>query len=305
MTTAIGIDLGGTNIKGVLLNAAGQVLHQAAQATADGSPGDARPWQQAIARLIGELKARSPQPVAAIGLAAPGLPNASNTAIRLMPGRLDGLEHLVWADYLGEKQVWVLNDAHAALMAEAQFGAGRGIKNIVLLTLGTGVGGGLLLNGELYQGNGQMAGHLGHMALEADKEDAGITGMPGSLENAIGDATVARRSFGRFASTRELVAAYVQGDTLAAYVWLNAVRKLALALCSLGNLLSPDLILLGGGITRAGEALFRPLADFTAVYEWKDTGKTTPIRQAQYSDIAGAVGAAAFALQKSPVPVLG
>jgi glucokinase len=305
MTTAIGIDLGGTNIKGVLLSAAGEVLHQAVQATApDTTPslGDTRPWQQAVARLVGELKAHSPQPVAAIGLAAPGLPNETNTAIRLMPGRLDGLENLVWADYLQEKQVWVLNDAHAALMAEAQFGVGRGVKNIVMLTLGTGVGGGLLINGELYQGNGQMAGHLGHITLEADKEDADITGIPGSLENAIGDATVASRSFGRFTTTRDLVAAYVLGDTFATYVWLNAVRKLALALCSLGNLLSPDLVVLGGGITRAGEALFKPLADFIGIYEWKNTGKTTPVRQAHYSDIAGAVGAAGFALQKSQIP---
>lgn len=304
MTTAIGIDLGGTNIKGVLVSAAGEVLHQTLQATSDSHTGDDRPWQQAVARLVGELKASSPQPVAAIGLAAPGLPNDTNTAIRLMPGRLGGLENLVWADYLGEKQVWVLNDAHAALMAEAQFGVGRGVKNIVLLTLGTGVGGGLLINGQLYQGRGQMAGHLGHIALEADKEEAGITGMPGSLEHAIGDATVARRSFGRFNTTQALVAAHLQGDSFATYVWLNAVRKLALALCSLGNLLSPDLIILGGGLTRAGEALFKPLADFIDLYEWKNTGKTTPVRQAQYSDLAGAVGAAAFALQKSRVPAL-
>jgi glucokinase len=297
MTTAIGIDLGGTNIKGVLLNAAGEVLHQAMQAT--NSQDDGRHWQQAVAQMVRELTASSPHPVAAIGLAAPGLPNESNTAIRLMPGRLDGLENLVWSDYLQKKKVWVLNDAHAALMAEAQFGVGRGIKNIVLLTLGTGVGGGLLINGELYQGNGQMAGHLGHITLEADKEDPDITGIPGTLENAIGDATVARRSFGRYSSTQALVEAHLQGDSLATYVWLNAVRKLALGLCSLGNLLSPDLIILGGGITRSGDALFKPLADFIDVYEWKNTGKTTPIRQAQYSDMAGAVGAAGFALQKA------
>jgi glucokinase len=303
MTTAIGIDLGGTNIKGALLNAAtGEILHHAMQATergTTGSNGESRHWKQAVPLIIRELKSKSAFAVDAIGLAAPGLPNESNSFILNMPGRLDGLENLVWSDYLQEDKVWVLNDAHAALIAEAKFGAGQGIKNIVMLTLGTGVGGGILINGELHQGNYQKAGHLGHMTLEVDKEDPGITGMPGTLENAIGDATVMKRSFGRFASTQALVDAHLQGDTFATYVWLNSVRKLALGLCSLCNLLSPDLIILGGGITKAGEALFEPLIDFIDVYEWKNTGKRIPIRQACYSDVAGAVGAAGFAMKKA------
>jgi glucokinase len=297
MTTAIGIDLGGTNIKGALLNTAtGEILHQVVQATETGTSGpDGHHWQQAVAQMIRELKAQSACPVAAIGLAAPGLPNAANSFICNMPGRLAGLENLIWSDFLQEKEVWVLNDAHAALMAEAKFGVGQGFKNIVMLTLGTGVGGGILINGELYQGNHQKAGHLGHMTLDVDREDPDITGMPGTLENAIGDATIAIRSFGRFTTTQALVAAHLQGDAFATYVWLNAVRKLALGLCSLCNLLSPDLIILGGGITRAGEALYKPLASFIEVYEWKHAGKRTPIRQACYTDIAGAVGAAGFA----------
>lgn len=307
MTTAIGIDLGGTNIKGALVDASGRIIRQIVRATAPDiacPEKNSRHWQQAVLQLVDDLRMRSPRPVEAIGLAAPGLPNDSNSAIRLMPGRLGGLENLVWSDYLQEEGVWVLNDAHAALMAEARFGAGRKARNIVMLTLGTGVGGGILINGELYQGNYQMAGHLGHMTLEVDKEDPGITGMPGTLENAIGDATIHKRSFGRFTSTLELVEAYGQGDPFAAYVWLNSVRKLALGLCSLCNLLSPDLIILGGGITHAGETLYEPLESFMDVYAWKGAGKKTPIKQASYSDMAGAVGAAGYALSKTPVGAL-
>jgi glucokinase len=301
MTTAIGIDLGGTNIKGALVNAAtGEILHHAVQATdPTAGNGERRHWKQAVPEIVRELKAKSANAVDAIGLAAPGLPNESNSFILNMPGRLEGLENLIWSEFLQEKQVWVLNDAHAALIAEAKFGAGRGMKNIVMLTLGTGVGGGILINGELYQGNDQKAGHLGHMTLDVDREDPGITGMPGTLENAIGDATVLTRSFGRFASTQALVDAHLQGDPFATFVWLNSVRKLALGLCSLCNLLSPDLIILGGGITKAGDALYKPLAGFIDVYEWKFAGKRTPIRQACYSDIAGAVGAAGFATNKA------
>lgn len=301
MTTAIGIDLGGTNIKGVLINAKGEVMQQAVQATEpilSQDNGDGLHWKQTISQMILNLKSKSSYAVDAVGLAAPGLPNETNSAIRVMPERLNGLENFIWADYLGEKEVFVLNDAHAALIAEAKFGAGQNIKNIVMLTWGTGVGGGILIDGELYQGNYQMAGHLGHMALEVDREDQGITGMPGTLENAIGDATIAKRSFGRFKSTYDLVEVYRQGDSFATYIWLNMVRKLALGLCSLCNLLSPDLLILGGGVTKAGDDLYKPLADFMDVYEWKNGGKKTPVQQAQYSDLAGAVGAAGFALGK-------
>jgi glucokinase len=301
MTTAIGIDLGGTNIKGVLLNAKGDVMHEVAHATKAGSSrsnGAGEHWKQTISQMILELKSKSAGPVNAIGLAAPGLPNENNSAIRVMPARLNGLENLVWTDYLDEKEVWVLNDAHAALIAEARFGIGQGIKNIVMLTWGTGVGGGVLMNGELYQGNYQMAGHLGHMILDVDNEDPGIAGMPGTLENAIGDATISKRSLGRIQSTHELVKAYRQGDSFATFIWLNTVRKLAMGICSLCNLLSPDLVILGGGVTKAGESLYKPLFEFIDVYEWKNTGKKTPVKQAGYGEMAGAVGAAGFAFDK-------
>ncbi|MGK6351499.1 ROK family protein [Parapedobacter sp. DT-150] len=301
MTTAIGIDLGGTNIKGVLVNTVGQIVDQVIKSTECAMAGSADDqWKKTILQMVSALKERG-APVAAIGIAAPGLPNDANSAIRLMPERLDGLEHFVWADYLKEKSVWVLNDAHAALIAEATFGVGKGLKNIVMLTLGTGVGGGILIDGKLYQGNGQLAGHLGHMTLDADNENAGITGMPGTLEDAVGNATVGKRSFGRFTSTHDLVDAYRKGDHFATYVWLNTVRKLALSLCSLSNLLSPELFILGGGITNTGDALYEPLADFMKVYEWKNSGKTPPVLQAHYSDMAGAVGAAGFALARAGI----
>lgn len=300
MATAIGIDLGGTNIKGVLLDEQGEVLLQTVQKTSynTGCNPTEQPWKNVVKQMVTDLTSNSLRPVSAIGLAAPGLPNEENSAIRLLPERLNGLENFIWSDYLAQKDVWVINDAHAALIAEAAFGVGKGVRNIVMLTLGTGVGGGLLINGELYQGNFQMAGHLGHMTLDVDRDDPGITGMPGTLENAIGDATILTRSFGRFTSTKALVEAYEKGDVFATYIWLNSVRKLALGLCSLSNLLSPDMIILGGGITKTGKSLYNPLADFMGVYAWKNVGKECPIQHAHYHDLAGAVGAAGFALTK-------
>lgn len=290
---AIGIDIGGTRIKGVLIDAeTGEVLLRVVSPTNDREDGQ---WKQAVADTFGQLKAVTDGPLAGVGLSAPGLPSPANDAIACMPGRLPGLEGLNWSDFLGEP-VRVLNDAHAALMAEARFGAAKNVKNALMLTLGTGVGGGLLVNGNLYQGFYQMAGHLGHLSVQADSTQLGITGTPGSLEDAIGNATVARRSAGRYAMTSELIEAYHRQEPLATLVWLTSVRHLAVALAGLANAFSPEVVVLGGGITQADEALFEPLAAFLDLFEWRPAGKKTVIRKAHFEDWAGAIGAAGFAV---------
>jgi len=292
----IGIDLGGTRIKGVLLNAdTGDVLEQHTTPTNDIA---GQVWQTGVAQTVEALRQAATHPITGIGLAAPGLPNATNTAIACMPGRLQGLENFDWSAMLGAP-VRVLNDAHAALLAEARFGAARQCQNVVMLTLGTGVGGGLLLNGELYQGFFQMAGHLGHITVDADSDQLDITNTPGSLEDAIGNATVARRSFGRYQSTYALLDGYRENEPLATLVWLTSIRRLAAAIASLANAFSPERILLGGGITQADDALFSPLQTFMDLFAWKPGGKETPIVKARFADWAGAIGAASSLLNQS------
>ena len=287
----IGIDLGGTRIKGVLLDTrTGEVMHKQITPTDDDERGN---WKTVVGQTVQHLKTAATEPIRGIGLAAPGLPTPDNTAIACMPGRLQGLEGLRWSDLLGES-VWVLNDAHAALMAEARFGAARTARHVAMLTLGTGVGGGLLLNGQLYQGFFQMAGHLGHLTVDADSEQVDVTHMPGSLEEAIGNVSVGRRSYGRYQTTQKLVDGYRQGEPLATLVWLTSLRRLAVALASIANAFSPELILLGGGITQANDSLFEPLQIFFDLFEWRPSGKQTIIRKAHFEDWAGAIGAAAY-----------
>lgn len=292
---AIGIDLGATNIKGVLVNRKGDILQKETCATKEADKQD-HIWKEAISQIIEKLKQKSENKVTAIGLSAPGIPNENNTCIAYMPGRLQGLENFIWSDFLQE-EIKVVNDANAALLAEAYFGAGKGHRNIVMLTLGTGIGGGILINGSLYQGFGQMAGHLGHISVDAYDKDQDITGIPGSLEDAIGDASITKRSYGKFSSTKALVTAYQKGDTLATYLWLDATRKLAIGLSSIANALSPEMIILGGGMVKAEKALMQPLSDFMDIYEWRPGGKQTKIVIAHYQDFAGAMGAAVFALK--------
>lgn len=298
--TAIGIDLGGTRIKGVLIDEAGNVLSEKEKLTLDHQPehasGPLTSWQENIRQVLKELKQSAPHAVDAIGLAAPGLPDQQHTCINYMPGRLQGLEGLVWADFLGEKKLPVINDAQAALWAETRLGAGKGIENVVLLTLGTGVGGGMLINGSYCEGFLQRAGHLGHFSMDAESEIQGISNMPGSLEDAIGESTVKRRTFGRFDTTIDLVNAYKTGDPLAAYFWLNSVRKLAIGIAGIVNMISPECVILGGGITRAGNALFEPLSAFLDIFEWRPNNQSVRIVPAAFSDLAGATGAALYAL---------
>lgn len=299
---AIGIDLGATNIKGVLVDNDGNIMEKRERETndqTDSGQESGEVWKEAIYEMVQKFMEEHQPQVKAIGLAAPGLPDSQNDSISYMPGRLQGLEQFNWSQFLSEHQlpVKVLNDAQAALMAEAQFGSAKSAENIVMLTLGTGVGGGVMINGELYQGSIQRAGHLGHITVHSDGAPD-ITGVPGSLEDAIGDSTVEKRSHGRFQSTKQLVDAHKDGDYFASYVWLKSVRDLSVGISSLINAFSPDMVVLGGGITQADDHLFDPLKQFLDQYEWRPGGQKTPIKKATFGPVSGAIGAAAFSLSK-------
>src|SRR5207249_12254403 len=140
--------------------------------------------------LVGEFRSEHGNPSAGIGVSAPGLAARDERSIAVMPGRLSGLEGLDWTRFLDSpKPVPVLNDAHAALMGEAWLGAARGFRNVILLTLGTGVGGAAMVDGRLLRGHLGRAGHLGHVCLDpAGPPDC--AGTPGSLEVAIGNGTL-------------------------------------------------------------------------------------------------------------------
>jgi glucokinase len=291
--TAIGIDLGGTRIKAVALDAHGKQSFEISQPTYDGKESL---WKDAVAFTLNEIKSQLETEKVVIGIAAPGLPNDANTAIAYMPGRLQGLENFEWTEFLQSK-TWVVNDAMAALIAESRFGAARNKKNIVMLTLGTGVGGAIMINGQPYQGAFNKAGHIGHMVIN-DEGDPDICGMPGSLEDAIGNATIEKRTGGRFTNTRSLLEAYREGDAGAVRAWLTSVRKLAIGIATLTNILSPEAVILGGGITEAGNDLFVQLEKFLEKYEWRTGDHKVEVVKAHFGDMAGAIGAACFALEK-------
>lgn len=292
MSYLLGIDIGGTRIKCLACAPEGGLLERCEVPTDDvggqslsGPP----PFAVRVATVVEDMKTRHGAP-AGLGLAAPGLVEREGRRIAHMPGRLHGLEGFDWSEWLG-REVAVLNDAHAALLGEVWCGAARGLRNVVLLTLGTGVGGAIYADGRLLHGAIGRAGHLGHLCLDVDGEP-GITGIPGSLEDAVGQCRLKERSDGRFTTTWDLLEARQAGDELAIAVWQRSVRKLACGMASIINAVDPEVVLVGGGISEAGDALLAPLRAELDEVEWRPGGRAVEVRLAKLGAWAGAWGAA-------------
>jgi glucokinase len=288
MSYSIGIDLGGTNIKIVVISTEGNVLGFLTCDTAD-SEGS---WAQTIKQNVDQIQNRRGQSPCHIGLAAPGLAANDGRSIAYMQGRLAGLQGFVWQDFLETPApIVVLNDAHAALLGEVWQGVAKGYRNAILLTLGTGVGGAALIDGRLIKGQIGRAGHLGHVTVYSDGSPD-IVNTPGSLEQMIGNYNVSERSGGRFSSTRLLVEAHLRGENDATKIWLRSIHHLAAAVASFINAFDPQIVIVGGGIAQAGSALFDPLHKELDRFEWRPLGHTVQVVPAALGEKAGAIGAA-------------
>lgn len=293
----IGIDLGGSSAKGVSATPEGVILEQIQETFDPAVPMD---FARAVASLRSKLESSCQGTAASIGLSAPGLAALDGASIAFMPGRLQGLQGLNWGRYLGRNDpVPILNDAQAALLGEVWLGAAQGSRNVFMLTLGTGVGGAAMVDGHLLKGASGRAGHLGHISLDADGPPD-VCGAPGSLEWAIGNASILDRTGGAYATTHDLITAAQSGNRSAKVYWMTSVRRLAAAVASLINVLDPDTVIIGGGIAKAGDALFIPLSQYLDAFEWRPGGATATILPAQLGEFAGALGAARHSMVDRP-----
>jgi glucokinase len=283
----IGIDLGGSSVKSVAVHADGKLLRSDNVAFQDRN----QEWASRIDEVVLQFRGEFGDP-AGIGVSAPGLAAADERSIAFLPGRLEGLEGLDWTRRLGPgTPIPVLNDAHAALLGEAWIGAAAGVRNTFLLTLGTGVGGAAIVDGHLLKGRLGRAGHLGHLTVDflGALDDVGT---PGSIELEIGNKTIQKRGNGRYTNTHALVAAHLAGDPEASKLWQRSIQALGAAIGSLINVLDPEVVILGGGIARAGASLFEPLEKELERVEWRPGGHQVRILPAQLGDLAGAYGSA-------------
>jgi glucokinase len=296
MDYAIGIDLGGSSVKAVAVDFAGSVLQRENREFNLNSELD---FASTIKELFQSIQRRQGSPAGSCGVAAPGLAARDHLSIAHMPGRLQGLEQLNWTSFLQAAQpVRVLNDAHAALLGEAWVGAARGLQNVIMFTLGTGVGGAAIVDGRLLHGAIGRAGHLGHDCVDLAGEPD-VTGIPGSIEVFIGNYNIRDRTQGRFATTHELIQSCRDGDNEAKAFWNLSLRALACSLSSCINILDPEAIIIGGGIARAGELLFAPLEKLLRPIEWQPGGHQVKLLPAELGEFAGALGAARNGMDNS------
>ncbi len=281
MTSLIGIDLGGTKTVIVLTQPDGSI-RRAERFSTDPS-GDPKKDLQNLATRLGDVI--GDEHIQAIGVAAPG-PLHPEQGIVFNAPNLPGWQCVEIGAYLQTTfgaPVYLENDANAAALAEWHFGAGRGSNNMALLTMSTGVGGGLILNGSLYRGQRCSAGELGHLPVEWNGDLCGC-GQRGCLEAYVGGASLRRRlqsltpdasavlalAGDRGAITPEhLVRAAHDGDAFALEEMQRFVEYLGRAIVHLVFAFAPERVVLGTIACAAGESLcFAPLRDLVRPRVW-------------------------------------
>ncbi len=316
---AIGVDLGGTMIKGGLVTQDGRVLARASIATeAEGGV------DHVIDRMVGLIKrfrreadSRS-LTVEAVGLGAPGTLDRRR-GIVVAPPNLQGwlnvpiVERIASALGLARERVLLDNDANNAALGEYLCGAGRGVGDMVMLTLGTGIGGGIILGGKPWHGAGDNAGELGHMIVHAGGRRCQC-GQQGCLEAYASAGSTAARARERIAAGEpsslkeildrggqigadDVVEAVSAGDVLAMQVWEETCRYLAVGCINIQHALSPGRIVLAGGMSGAGEWLVRPVVEAMAALSSRMLGDPPEIRVAELGNDAGLIGSALSVFQ--------
>lgn len=304
----VGADFGGTEAKLVAVTVQGKRVAEYVQPVTDVQEAPERNVAtrvELLSQFVRKVRDNRGE-VFGVGLSLPGLADRNGRSMRFLPGKLWGIEGIIWEEHLSvvppaslnRVPIRVVNDAQAAALAEQWNGSATGRRNVVLLTLGTGVGGALILNGELYQGHRGRAGHFGHLILDP-RGPLSIFNVPGTLEWYFGNATIASRTNGRWTSIASLVDGYRIDDPVARRVWLSMIDVLAQAIGSIINAIDPELIVIGGGVSKAGAALFSPLKQAVAAYEWTTPDDAVPIVPAHYQELSGAVGAARFIMNVS------
>lgn len=321
-THAIGVDLGGTYIKAGVVDASGRLLTQSRVRKET-------EVEQGCDAVIGNITASAEEAleksaiswdgVCGVGVGSPGVFDPATDQLVLAPNLrcLEGrpLPALIEAKLGREVPVILENDANCAAYGEKWVGAGRAVKNLVLFTLGTGIGGGIVLDGKLWRGSRGSAAELGHQTIVVNGRPCGC-GNRGCLE-AYASATGMVRSFleavreGRDSRLAPLVKsngkvtarmiheAAVAGDELAKEVEDQVGRYLGVAVVNMLNILDPEMVIFSGGMTASGDALLNPIKEEAARRACGLGLKGVSIVFGTLGNDAGLIGAAGCAFSRS------
>lgn len=314
----LGIDLGGTTVKFGILSQAGQIEEQWAVKTVIDNNG-----QQIVPDIVASIKERlaelglSAADFAGIGMGSPGAVDRDKKTVT-------GAFNLNWAETqevgsVLEKELGIPfaidNDANVAALGERWMGAGANNPDVIFVTLGTGVGGGVIADGNLIHGVAGAGGEIGHMIVEPENGFACTCGNHGCLETVASATGVVRLAHhfaqgfagqsaikeaidqGQEVSSKDVFVAAGEGDELANQVVDKVAFYLGLSTANMGNLLNPDSIVIGGGVSAAGEFLRSRIETYFTKYAFPQVRQSTQIKLAELGNDAGIIGAASLASQ--------
>lgn len=296
----IGIDIGGTAVKAGLVDESGEIFARQSHATPS-SP-------ESMSALLSAITAEYAPQAQAIGIGCKGIIEPETTRVAVLPGTLHYLEGIRLSELTGSSlSVTADNDARAAMAGEVLWGAAKGRRNALMLTLGTGVGGAIVADGRLLRGSTGVAGHIGHYTIEADGVPC-ICGNRGCLETAFSAKAIEAEAFRAVHAGCETTLTRLPsqtcegvfqtaaaGDPIAGSIIEKATARLSGALAGLLLIFDPEVVILGGHITEAGDALLLPLAADLKRRTYSMLRREVPLVRASSPD--SIVGAAALAFR--------
>ncbi|MBI4499312.1 MAG: ROK family protein [Chloroflexi bacterium] len=313
---SVGIDLGGTTICTGLARADGSLVEfQVWPTEAENGP------HHVVARMIASVRAVLERAqvdldeVSGVGIGAPG-PLDARTGTVLCAPNLPGWRNLplrsLIQDALG-RPTWLENDGNVAALAEHRFGAGRGAQHMLYVTVSTGIGGGIIANGRLYTGARGTAGELGHQTLDVNgpRCNCGNVGCWEALASGTAIAREARAALdagqdslirdlaayeGEAVSARTVYLAALQDDPLARRILERASFFLGVGLVNLINLFNPEVLVIGGGLSKMGDLLLGPALELARTRAFQPNVQELRVHLAELGDRAGVLGAAALGM---------
>ena len=311
----LGVDIGGTKLAVGIADELGALVFS--ERIPSNPTEAAEPTLGRLVDLCRRAIAESGVPVVAAGVGCVG-PLDQKTGYVIRPVNLPGWKDVALVDTLRNAlgiPVYLDNDANAAALGEHRFGAGRGVRNMVYLTISTGIGGGIIIDNHLYQGENGNAGELGHMSVNYAGRPCGC-GNLGCIEAYASGTAIAARTREAVAAapsaaeapillslsggidkinSQHVIEAARRGDPIALKIWDETIVALGSCMVSVINIFNPSRIVLGGGVTHAGDLLFNPLRRQTKKHAIPMLHDICDIVPAKLGDQVGVLGAVAVA----------
>ncbi len=314
----LGIDLGGTKILTSVIDPSGKMLSRDHSITpaVEGPEGVIQAILASSERAL-EGAAIATERVSAVGVGAPGLADTEDGILFTSPN-LPGWENVPLRDIIQEKlkkKAFLINDGNAAALGEHYFGAAKGVTHFIYVTISTGIGGGIVVDGKVLNGSRGLAGEVGHMTIndEGPPCHCGNRGCWEALASGTALAKVARKQIEAAADTtilsfadgkiENVTAQTVQmaaekGDALANQLILKTAYYFGVGLANLINIFNPEMIVIGGGLSNMGEQLFKPAHKVVEERAFHPALRTVRFVKADLGRNSGVLGAAAFAFDE-------